>query len=165
MMNLLPFYIPAMHKEFTKDDYLISTDKDKLDIAGIHGSLSRESYWALNVPEEVVRRSVEGSLCFGVYHDHAQVGFARVITDFATTAYICDVFVVRKYRGRGLSKWLMECITTLPELQGLRRWMLITRDAHSLYEQVGFATLGQPQGYMERRLLNPYGTVSEPIQP
>jgi GNAT superfamily N-acetyltransferase len=95
-----------------------------------------------------------------VYHKDAQAGFARVITDFATTAYLCDVFIIREYRGRGLSKWLVECITTLHELQGLRRWMLITRDAHSLYEQVGFAPLGQPEGYMERRLLNPYGTVS-----
>jgi GNAT superfamily N-acetyltransferase len=149
-----------MVKEFTKDSFLISTDKGKLDIAVIHGFLSRESYWALNIPEEVVRRSVEHSFCFGVYDGDAQVGFARVITDFATTAYICDVFIIQKYRGRGLAKWLVECITTLPELQGLRRWMLITRDAHSLYEGVRFKPLAQPEGYMERRLLNPYGMVS-----
>jgi GNAT superfamily N-acetyltransferase len=149
-----------MHQEFTKDDFLISTDKQKLDFALIHGFLSRESYWALNIPEEVVRRSIEGSLCFGVYHQGAQVGFARLITDFATMAYVADVFIVRGYRGRGLSKWLMQCITTLPELAGLRRWVLVTRDAHALYEGVGFKPLTEPSGYMDRRRPNPYGTVS-----
>jgi GNAT superfamily N-acetyltransferase len=140
-----------MHQEFTKDDFLISTDKQKLDFAVIHGFLSRESYWALNIPEEVVRRSIEGSLCFGVYHQERQVGFARLITDFATMAYLGDVFIVREYRGRGLSKWLVECITTLPELAGLRRWVLVTRDAHTLYEGVDFKSLEQPGNYMERR--------------
>jgi GNAT superfamily N-acetyltransferase len=149
-----------MRKEFTKDDYLISTDKAKLDLVVIHGFLSRESYWALNIPEEVVRRSIEGALCFGVYHQGRQVGFARLVTDFATMAYVADVFIIREYRGRGLSKWLMQCITTLPELAGLRRWMLITRDAHTLYEGVGFKPLEQPNNYMERRRPNPYGTVS-----
>ncbi len=149
-----------MNQEFTKDDYLISTDKAKLDLAVIHGFLSRESYWALNIPEEVVRRSIEGSLCFGVYHQGKQVGFARLITDFATVAYLGDVFIVPEYRGRGLSKWLIECITTLPELTGLRRWILVTRDAHNLYEGVGFKSLDQPNNYMERRRPNPYGTVS-----
>lgn len=149
-----------MHKEFTRDDYLISTDKQKLDFAVIHGFLARESYWALNIPEEVVRRSVEGSFCFGVYHQGRQVGFARLITDFATMAYVADVFVIKEYRGRGLSKWLMECITGLPELARLRRWVLVTRDAQTLYEGVGFKSLDQPTSYMERRLPNPYGTVS-----
>lgn len=149
-----------MHQEFTKDDFLISTDKRKLDVALIHGFLSRESYWALNIPEAVVRQSIEGSLCFGVYHREAQVGFARLITDFATMAYVADVFIVREYRGRGLAKWLMQCITTLPELAGLRRWVLVTRDAHALYEGVGFRPLTEPGGYMERRRPNPYGTVS-----
>ena len=145
-----------MPQEFTKDDYLISTDKGKLDFAVIHGFLSRESYWALNIPEEVVRRSIEGSLCFGVYHQGKQVGFARLVTDFATVAYLGDVFIVPEYRGRGLSKWLMQCITTLPELAGLRRWVLVTRDAHTLYEGVGFKPLEQPGNYMERRRPNPY---------
>jgi GNAT superfamily N-acetyltransferase len=149
-----------MHKEFTKDDFLISTDKQKLDFAVIHGFLSRESYWALNIPEDVVRRSIEGSLCFGVYHQGKQVGFARLITDFATVAYLGDVFIVREYRGRGLSKWLTECITSLPELEGLRRWVLVTSDAHGLYERVGFKPLREPDRYMERRRPNPYGTVS-----
>jgi GNAT superfamily N-acetyltransferase len=149
-----------MHKEFTKDDFLISTDKQKLDFAVIHGFLSRESYWALNIPEDVVRRSIEGSLCFGVYHRGTQVGFARLITDCATMAYVADVFIVREYRGRGLSKWLMQCVTSLPELAVLRRWVLVTRDAHSLYEGVGFTPLREPEGYMERRRPNPYGTVS-----
>ncbi len=145
-----------MNQEFTKDDYLISTDKAKLDLAVIHGFLSRESYWALNIPQEVVRRSIEGSLCFGVYHQGKQVGFARLITDFATMAYLGDVFIVPEYRGRGLSKWLTECITTLPELAGLRRWILVTSDAHTLYERVGFKSLEQPGNYMERRRPNPY---------
>ena len=149
-----------MHKEFTKDDFLISTDKQKLDFAVIHGFLSREAYWALNIPEDVVRRSIEGSLCFGVYHRGAQVGFARLITDFATMAYVADVFIMREYRGRGLSKWLMACMTGLPELAVLRRWVLVTRDAHSLYEGVGFKPLRELEGYMERRRPNPYGTVS-----
>jgi GNAT superfamily N-acetyltransferase len=105
----------------------------------------------------VVRRSIEGSLCFGVYHQGQQVGFARLITDFATMAYLGDVFIVPEYRGRGLSKWLTECITTLPELAGLRRWILVTRDAHTLYEGVGFKSLEQPGNYMERRRPNPYG--------
>ena len=149
-----------MRKEFTKDDYLISTDKTRLELAVIHGFLSRESYWALNIPEEVVRRSIEGSLCFGVYHQGRQVGFGRLVTDFATMAYVADVFIIREYRGRGLSKWLMQCITTLPELAGLRRWVLVTRDAHTLYEGLGFKSLAQPDTYMERRRPNPYGTVS-----
>lgn len=143
-------------KEFTNGDYLISTDKSKLDIGVIHHFLSQSSYWAKHIPEETVRRSVEGSFCFGVYHHGKQVGFARLITDFATMAYLADVFIVEEYRGRGLSKWLLACITGLPELQGLRRWMLGTRDAHSLYEKSGFKPLAKPEIFLEKVRPNAY---------
>src|ERR1051325_10218088 len=110
-----------------KDDYCITTDKRRIDLPYIHAFLS-SSYWAQGIPEDTVRRSVEGSLCFSVFHKDQQVGFARVITDGASFAYLCDVFIDESYRGRGLSKWLMEVITAYPSLQGLRRFMLATRD-------------------------------------
>lgn len=123
-----------------KDDYTISTDKSFLDVDYIHFFLSK-TYWAENIPKEVVERSINGSLCFGVYHLQKQVGFARVITDEATFAYLCDVFIDDAHRGKGLSKRLMETITAYPTLQGLRRFMLATKDAHGLYQQFGFAPL------------------------
>ena len=126
--------------EWTKDDFSISTDKARLNVAFIHDSLSK-TYWAANVPPDVVQRSIEGSLCFGIYHLNNQIGFARVITDEATFAYLCDVFIDEAYRGKGLSKWLMEMILAYPGLQGLRRFMLATRDAHELYRQYGFSEL------------------------
>ena len=132
-----------------KDDYTISTDKSKLDISYIHQYLSRDSYWAAGVPVEVVKRSIEGSICFGVYHLNSQIGFARLITDCATFAYLADVFIDELYRGKGLSKWLMETIMAHPELQGLRRCMLATRDAHSLYAQYGFVPLTFPERWMQ----------------
>jgi GNAT superfamily N-acetyltransferase len=108
-------------------------------------------YWARGIPRETVARSIEHSLCFGVYDGNgAQVGLARVISDFATIAYLGDVFVLESHRGRGLSKWMMECVMQHPELQGLRRWILLTRDAHGLYEQYGFTPLKSPESYMER---------------
>jgi len=97
-----------------------------------------------------VERSLRNSLCFGLYEGKSQIGFARVISDFATYAYLADVYVLEKYRGQGLAKWLMECIQQHPELEGLRRWSLVTRDAHGLYEQFGFTPLAKPEGYMER---------------
>lgn len=121
-----------------KDNYLVSTDKSLLDVGMIHNYLSTESYWAMHIPLDVVERSVANSLCFGVYNGKEQVGFARVITDKATFAYLADVFIIETHRGKGLSKWLMETIHAHPELQGLRRWMLGTRDAHGLYEQFGW---------------------------
>jgi GNAT superfamily N-acetyltransferase len=126
--------------EWTKDDFSISTEKDKIDIPYVHRFLSN-SYWAENIPLNVVQRSIDGSLCFGVYYQQAQIGFARVITDEATFAYLCDVFIDEAYRGQGLSKWLMETIMAYPSLQGLRRFMLATRDAHGLYRQFGFSEL------------------------
>ena len=131
--------------EWTKDDFRISTDKEKIDIAYVHQFLSR-SYWAENIPLDVVRRSVNGSLCFAVFHGEEQVGFARVVTDGATFAYLADVFIDEGFRGRGLSKWLMEVILGHPDLQGLRRFLLATRDAHGLYHQYGF----QPLNFVDR---------------
>ena len=134
--------------EWVRDDYSISTDRSRLDLAVIHGYLSR-SYWAAEIPLETVRRSIEHSLAFGVFHGDRQVGFARVITDGATFAYLGDVFVLEEYQGRGLGKWLMEVIMAHPDLQGLRRWMLATRDAHELYPQFGWTAVEKPESLMQ----------------
>jgi GNAT superfamily N-acetyltransferase len=134
--------------ETRRDGFVISTDKQRLDIELVHGFLT-QSYWAKGIPREVVALSIENSFCFGIYGDGQQVGFARVITDYATYAYIADVFVLDSLRGRGLGKWLMERITEHPRLQGLRRWTLATRDAHGLYAQYGFTALKRPENFME----------------
>jgi predicted GNAT family acetyltransferase len=152
--------------------FLVSTDRSRLDLDVIHTFLTH-SYWAKGIPREVVARSVEHSLCFGVYdlaekkssllskagrNGAPQVGFARVVSDFATVAYLGDVFVLESHRGRGLGKLLMECITQHPALQGLRRWILLTRDAHGLYSQYGFTPLKAPERYMELHRPNVYET-------
>ena len=131
------------------DRITISTDPALLDLDVIHGFL-KSAYWCENLPREVIERAIRHSLCFGVYDDGGQVGFARVITDRATYAYLADVFVLESHRGRGLSKRLMEAIVAHPDLQGLRRWSLATRDAHGLYAQFGFKPLSQPERHMER---------------
>ncbi len=118
--------------------YTISTDKTRLDLSMIHQFLSQEAYWCLNIPKEIVQRSIDNSLCFGVYDGNQQVGFARVITDYATFGYLADVFILPVYRRKGLSRKLVAYIMAYPTLLGLRRWMLITRDAHGLYNQFGF---------------------------
>ena len=142
--------------EHRRGEFLISTDPVRLDLDVIHNILTN-CYWARGIPREVVERSIEQALCFGIYDGSgAQVGFARVISDFATIAYVGDVFVLESHRGRGLSKWLMECITQHPALQNLRRWILTTRDAHGLYAQVGFAPVKSPERYMERHDPNVY---------
>ena len=120
------------------DNYIISTDRAKLDVTYIHYFLSKESYWAKNIPIELVNTSIEGSLCFGVYHQGKQIGFARVITDYATFGYLADVFIDKNYRGKGLSKELMKFIMEQEVIKKLRRFMLATLDAHSLYAQFGF---------------------------
>lgn len=130
-----------------KDNFSISTDKLKLDISVIHNFLSR-SYWAENIPVEKVQKSINGSMCFGVYDNGKQVGFARMVTDTATFAYLADVFIIEEYRGQGLSKWLMEFILSHPDMQGLRRILLATRDAHGLYEQFGFTAINNPERFM-----------------
>jgi GNAT superfamily N-acetyltransferase len=141
---------PRPHELARQGEFLISTDPSLLDVPLIHDFLSNRSYWAAGRPLEVVRRSIENSLCFGLYESPGrQVGFARVVTDRATFAWLCDVFVLEEYRGRGLSKWLMECVMGHHALQGLRRVVLATRDAHGLYEQYGFTPLADPSRFME----------------
>jgi GNAT superfamily N-acetyltransferase len=135
----------------------VSTDKSKLDRNMIHTYLSKESYWARGIPREVVDRSIDNALCFGVFDDDQQVGFARVVTDFAIFAYIGDVFILPSHRGRGLSKLLMKTIREHPDLQRLRRWYLLTDDAHELYKKFGFRELEKPGRHMEITLSNPYG--------
>ena len=133
--------------DFIKDGFTISTEKEKLDIDLIHSFLTR-SYWAEGISKEIIRRSIEGALCFGVFENDRQVGFARMITDRATFAYLADVFIIEEYRGRGLSKWLMEVIMSHPDLQRLRRMMLATRDAHELYKKFGFTPLNNVDRWM-----------------
>ena len=135
--------------------YSISTDKSRLDLEVIHSFLS-SSYWAAGIPREIVQRSIENALCFGVYHGEEQVGFARVVSDFATIAYLADVFILDKHRGKGLSKILMKCIMQHPRLQGLRRFCLGTRDAHELYRQFGFEVIQKPENWMEIKRENLY---------
>jgi GNAT superfamily N-acetyltransferase len=134
--------------EWKRESFTISTDRERLDRKTIHDFL-RNSYWARGIPRGVVDRSIENALCFGLYEGEKQVGFARVITDYATFAYLSDVFVLESHRGRGLSKWLMEVVLGHPDLQNLRRWTLATRDAHGLYEQFGFRPLSNPERLME----------------
>jgi GNAT superfamily N-acetyltransferase len=132
-----------------RDAYTLSTDQARIDIDAIHAFLA-QSYWATDIPRDVLERSLRNSLCFGLFHNDAQVGLVRVISDNATIAYVGDVYILPEHRGRGLSKWMMSCVLAHPALQHLRRWILITRDAHGLYEQFGFTPLKRPEGFMER---------------
>jgi GNAT superfamily N-acetyltransferase len=138
------------------DDYTIDTDKSRLDLPFVHHFLSTQAYWCLNIPMDTVRRSVENSLCFGVYLGEQQVGFARIISDFATIAYLGDVFIIPEHRGKGLSKQLVAGIMAHPDLQGLRRWILLTGDAHGLYHQFGWKPIARPDLYMEIATPNIY---------
>jgi GNAT superfamily N-acetyltransferase len=176
---------PEAIVETRRGEFVISTDRARLDLDVIHGFLTN-CYWAKGIPRDIVRCSIERSLCFGVYDASAheiprlakearhgapdarskaprsgalkypQVGFARVVSDFATVAYLGDVFVLESHRGRGLSKWLMECIVQHPALQNLRRWILLTRDAHGLYSKYGFTPVKAPERYMELHRPNVY---------
>lgn len=139
---------------FVKKGFHISTDKSLLDFEMIFKYLDKESYWAGGVPENTLRRAIENSLCFGIYFRNEQAGFARVITDKATFAYICDVFVLTEYRRIGLSKWLVQTILKHNDLQGLRRWSLATADAQGLYTQFGFKQINKPERWME--IFTPY---------
>jgi len=134
---------------FFKKGFLISTDKTLLDITCIHHFLDQLSYWGKGISMQTVQTSIKNSLCFGVYHQQKQVGFARVITDHATFAYLCDVFILPAYRKSGLSKWLIQTIRNYPNLQSLRRWTLATADAHGLYEQFGFMRMKNQDRWME----------------
>jgi N-acetylglutamate synthase-like GNAT family acetyltransferase len=133
---------------WTKGEYTVTDRREDLDVDAIHGFL-RASYWAKGIPKSIVEKAVNHSLCLGLYHPSGQIGFGRAITDRATFAYLADVFVVPSHRGRGLGKWLVSCIFSHPELKGLRRWMLSTKDAHGLYKQNGFAALRKPDWFME----------------
>jgi N-acetylglutamate synthase-like GNAT family acetyltransferase len=135
--------------EFKKDKFTISDDVSRLDIDAICDFLSR-AYWADKRPRRLIERSIKHSLNFGVYDGERQIGFARVVTDHATFAYLCDVFIHEEYRGHSLGKWMMECVMAHPDLQGLRRWSLATRDAHGLYQQFGFTELSDPSLWMEK---------------
>jgi N-acetylglutamate synthase-like GNAT family acetyltransferase len=135
--------------QWERGTYTIDTDPARIDLDLVHGFLT-EAYWSKGIPRETVRRSIKNSLVFGVYQGTRQVGFARVVTDRATFAYVGDVFILPEKRGQGLAKWLMEVVIGHAELQGLRRWVLLTRDAHGLYRQVGFTELADPARYMEK---------------
>jgi GNAT superfamily N-acetyltransferase len=166
--------VPAI-VEYRRDEFVISTSRERLSLDVVHGFLTN-CYWAKGIPREVVARSIEHSLCFGVYDESPrfakearpcaqgkhgateQVGFARVVSDFATAAYLGDVFVLESHRGRGLSKWLMQCVVGHPALQNLRRWILLTRDAHGLYSQFGFTPVKAPERFMELHRPNVYQT-------
>lgn len=134
--------------ESIKNEFRLSTDPSQLDLDVIHAFL-RTSYWSENLPRALLAKAIKNSLCFGVYKGHSQIGFARVISDYASFAYLADVFIVEAYRGRGLAAWLVENILQHPDLQGLRRWSLATRDAHGLYAKFGFTPLKTPEIFME----------------
>jgi GNAT superfamily N-acetyltransferase len=140
--------MPLSVQEWRHDAFLLSTDPSKLQLPIIHAFLA-SSYWAPSIPLSIVEKCIVNSLCFGLYHRDSQVGFARVISDFATFAYLADVFVLPDFRGKGLSKFMMKCIKEHPELQSLRRWSLATADAHGLYAQFGFTPLKRPERSME----------------
>lgn len=140
----------------TIDGILYSSDKKLLQLNVIHAYLSQESYWSQGIPEEIVRKSIEGSLCFAAYHENKQIAFARVVTDKATFAYLADVFVIEAYRKKGVSKNLMQFIMECEEIKGIRKFMLATRDAHSLYEKFGFKKLEIPDNVMEIRFFTEY---------
>jgi ribosomal protein S18 acetylase RimI-like enzyme len=137
-----------MHREHHRDGFTVSTDPERLDAGAIHAFLST-SYWAEGIPRELLEKALRSSLCFGLYEEKRQIGLARVITDGATYAYLCDVYVLPETRGQGLGTWLMECVIAHPDLQGLRRLSLVTRDAHKLYRRFGFTALARPEGHME----------------
>ena len=135
------------------DEFLITTDKEKMDVEAIHDFLSKYSGWSDDIPIETVKRSIDNSLNFGVFHQNKQIGFARVISDFSTIAYLGDVYILDEFRGKNLSKKLMDVIISHPELQGLRRWILLTSTVDWLYEKYGFVKIPNPEIYME--LFNP----------
>ena len=137
-------------REWRRGEYTISTDNESLDLATIHDFISNHSYWGRGRRIKTVQRSLDHSLNFGIFKKDQQVGFARVVTDFATFAWIADVFILEEHRGQGLAKWLMKSILSHPELQGFRRWVLATRDAHELYRKFGFQELRRPERWLER---------------
>ena len=152
-----------LHIETTHNGYRISTDKSQLQTDVIYQYLSEESYWAKDIPRSIVEKSIANSLCFGIYHEKEQIGFARVISDLATFAYLADVFVLPPHRGKGLSKWLMEVILAHPDLLTLRRFMLATQDAHGLYKQFGFDALPHPDRVMGKAMNGSYTDMKKSL--
>lgn len=142
--------------EWMHDGFTVTCDPSRIDHDVVAGFLSA-AYWSRGIPRETVSRSINGSLCFALLAYDRQIGFARVITDRATIAYLGDVFVLPEFRSRGLGKWLMHCVMAHPDLQGLRRWILVTRDAHELYKPLGFKPLARPEGFMELHDPDVYG--------
>lgn len=138
-----------MNGDIQRNGLAWSADASRLDVSKIHSWLGT-TYWARHIPRDVVERAIAGSDCFGVYDGERQVAFARLVTDRATFAYLCDVYVDEEYRGRGIGRWLTETIQAQPEYQDLRRWMLVTRDAHSLYEKLGWTQVPEPSRMMQR---------------
>jgi GNAT superfamily N-acetyltransferase len=141
--------MPLSPRIYKRGDFTVSTEPSRLDLPWIHNYLTNEAYWSQGITFQIFEKSVENSLCFGMYHRSKQVGFGRVISDYATFAYLADVFIDPAYRQHGLGKWLVECVRSYPELQGLRRWMLVTSDAHGLYQRFGFSPLEHPEKMME----------------
>jgi len=137
------------HPEWTRDGAIVTTDPARVDLDVVHGFLTT-SYWCAGIPRELVARAIANAIPFSVWVDGRQLGFARVVSDRATVAYLADVFVLPEARGRGLATWLMECVDEHPELQGLRRWILLTRDAHTLYTKTRWTALAKPDRWMER---------------
>jgi GNAT superfamily N-acetyltransferase len=135
--------------QFKKDEFFISTDRTLIQFNVVHDYLSKESYWAQGRSAEIVSKSINCSLCFGLYKNSQQIGFARVITDYSVFAYILDLFIIKDYQRQGLGKWLMSCIMMHPDLQGKLKWVLSTRDAHGLYEKFHFSKLEYPENWME----------------
>lgn len=142
--------------EWQRGEFTISADRKLLQLEVIHKFLAEESYWAKERTKEQTATAIKNSLPFGVYQGENQIGFARVVTDYATFAYLGDIFILEEFRGRGLSKWLINVIVNHPELQGFRRWILATKDAHTLYEKFGFAALRFPERWMEKTAPNAY---------
>jgi GNAT superfamily N-acetyltransferase len=147
--------------EWTHGEFTVTTDPARVDLDVVHGFL-RTAYWCEGIPREVVERAAAGSLNFSMYLGGRQVGYARIVTDHATFAWVCDVFILESCRGRGLSKWLMRTVMQHPGLQGLRRWLLATRDAHALYRHVGFTPLAAPDRWMERTVRDIYRAAATP---
>lgn len=146
-----------MIHESKRGDYLVSTDPARLDVRAIHEYLTTEAYWCAGIPLETVLRALEHSLNFGLFDGDRQIGFTRVVTDRATFAWVCDVYVLAEYRGKGLALWMLRTMREHPQLQGLRRWVLATRDAHDLYRRIGFAELSNPERWMIVQDPDPYG--------
>lgn len=142
-------YSSAPVYEYRRAGFSVSTDPERLDLDVIHGFL-HHSYWSPGIPRETVVTAVRNSLCFGLYDQQRQIGFARVITDYTTIAYLADVFILPHYRGQGLASWLIECVVQCPNLRQIRKFLLATRDAHGLYEKVGFEVVSHPERLMNR---------------